>query len=120
LLICFFCVGHWKLNHNLKNLILAQLSTLLQFWTFGQVMNTSSLYRDFGFEHSSTMIGLMLFQFLYSPINHMFSFLMNVLSRQFEFEADAFAKQLGYAQQLKQGLITLHKENKVTKQAKGN
>jgi STE24 endopeptidase len=39
------------------------------------------------------------------------SFLMTVLSRRFEFQADAFAKGLGFAEKLKSSLIKLNRDN---------
>lgn len=38
-------------------------------------------------------------------------FLMTVLSRKFEFQADDFAKSLGFATSLRSSLIKLHKDN---------
>lgn len=38
-------------------------------------------------------------------------FLMTVLSRKFEFQADEFAKSLGFATSLRSSLIKLHKDN---------
>lgn len=49
-----------------------------------------------------------------SPVSHVLTFLMNLISRHFEFQADAFAVKLGYNDDLKSGLICLHKENKGT------
>jgi STE24 endopeptidase len=40
-----------------------------------------------------------------------FTFLMTSLTRRFEFEADAFGKQLGRAEELKRALIKLNKTN---------
>jgi len=36
---------------------------------------------------------------------------MTVLSRKFEFQADAFAKSLGFSGHLRSSLIKLHKDN---------
>ena len=47
----------------------------------------------------------------HSPTEHVISFLMHIISRKFEFEADAFARNLGYTEQLKSGLIKLQKKN---------
>ena len=41
----------------------------------------------------------------------LFSFLMTVLSRSFEFQADAFAKKLGFAAHLRLALVKLHQDN---------
>lgn len=38
-------------------------------------------------------------------------YLMNVLSRLFEYQADAFAADLGYSEHLKSALIKLNKDN---------
>jgi len=57
------------------------------------------------------LIVWLIFQLIWSPIDHILNFLMHVLSRKFEFEADAFAKKLGYAAQLRSGLIKLQLEN---------
>lgn len=38
-------------------------------------------------------------------------FLMTVLSRRFEFQADEFGRKLGYGAKLQTALIKLHKEN---------
>ncbi|EDO47143.1 predicted protein [Nematostella vectensis] len=38
-------------------------------------------------------------------------FLMTILTRRFEFQADAFAKQLGFAPHLRSALIKLHQDN---------
>ena len=38
-------------------------------------------------------------------------FLMTMLSRRFEFQADEFGKKLGYGVKLQSALIKLHKEN---------
>jgi STE24 endopeptidase len=43
--------------------------------------------------------------------------LMNILSRRFEFQADAFAKQLGYQAELARSLIKLQIQNLSTMDA---
>jgi STE24 endopeptidase len=44
-------------------------------------------------------------------------YLMNVVTRKFEFQADAFAKQLGYASELSRSLLKLHIQNLSTMDA---
>ncbi|KAH0502007.1 CAAX prenyl protease 1-like protein [Microtus ochrogaster] len=58
-------LGHWKLGHTIKNIIISQV----------------------------------------------LSFCLTVLSRRFEFQADAFAKKLGMAKDLYSALIKLNKDN---------
>ncbi|CAH1799363.1 unnamed protein product [Owenia fusiformis] len=105
-------LGHWKLNHNLKNLLIGQVNTFLCFAIFGLLMKEQKLYSAFGFDSSPTMIGLIIiFQFIFSPYNEVLSFCMTWLSRRFEFQADAFAKGLKRAEALRSSLIKLNKDN---------
>ncbi|XP_074658411.1 CAAX prenyl protease 1 homolog [Tubulanus polymorphus] len=106
-------LGHWKLNHNLKNLIIGQINTFLCFAVFGFLLNKQILYTAFGFSNNQPiLIGLLIiFQFIFSPYNELLSFCMTVLSRRFEFQADAFAKTLRHAAELRSALIKLNKDN---------
>jgi STE24 endopeptidase len=104
-------LGHWKLNHTLKTMFIVQVHMFILLYMFGKVIHTRDIYSSFGFTTMPTMIGLTLFQLLYSPVEHVLGFLMNLLSRKFEFQADAFAKDLGYKDLLRQGLIKLQTEN---------
>ncbi|KAL3502863.1 hypothetical protein ACH5RR_019382 [Cinchona calisaya] len=45
------------------------------------------------------------------PIRRLVSFGFNLVSRSFEFQADAFAKKLGYSSPLRAGLVKLQEEN---------
>lgn len=47
----------------------------------------------------------------FSLLIQVLSFLMTILSRRFEFQADAFAKSLGRSKFLHQALIKLNKDN---------
>ncbi|CAB4016059.1 CAAX prenyl protease 1 homolog [Paramuricea clavata] len=106
-------MGHWKLNHTVKNLIISQFNTLFCFMVFGFLVHWKVLFASFGFASSQpTLIGLLIvFQFIFSPYNELLGFLMTVLSRRFEFQADRFGKDLGYAYPLESALIKLHKDN---------
>lgn len=48
---------------------------------------------------------------MWTPVDHVLDVLMNMLSRKNEFQADAYATQLGYAKGLKSGLVKLQLEN---------
>ncbi|KAF4386669.1 hypothetical protein F8388_006624 [Cannabis sativa] len=45
------------------------------------------------------------------PLQHLVSFALNLVSRSFEFQADAFAKKLGYTSSLRAALVKLQEEN---------
>ncbi|XP_051145143.1 CAAX prenyl protease 1 homolog isoform X1 [Andrographis paniculata] len=104
-------LGHWKLNHTMYSFIAVQILTLLQFGGFTLVRNSKDLFESFGFDTQPVLIGLIIFQHTVIPFQHLVSFLLNLVSRAFEFQADAFAWKLGYAEPLRAGLIKLQEEN---------
>ncbi|WCJ22725.1 hypothetical protein M5689_004799 [Euphorbia peplus] len=104
-------LGHWKLNHTTYSFIAVQILTFLQFGGYALVRNSTDLFRSFGFDTQPVLIGLIIFQHTVIPIQHLVSFGLNLVSRSFEFQADAFAKKLGYAAALRAGLVKLQEEN---------
>lgn len=106
-------LGHWKLNHNVKNLVMSQINTFLYFLIFAVLMNRQVFYTAFGFDNERpVLIGLIIIlQFLFAPYNEIISFVMTCISRRFEFQADEFAKSLNKAEYLKSSLIKLHIDN---------
>lgn len=105
-------LGHWKLSHNLKNMVIGQVNTFLCFMVFALLMNREELFLAFGFNTQPIMIGLLIiFQFVFLPYNELLSFCMTWLSRRFEFQADAFAKSLKRASDLRSALIKLNSDN---------
>ncbi|XP_065057728.1 CAAX prenyl protease 1 homolog [Rhopilema esculentum] len=106
-------LGHWKLNHTLKHLIIGQVNLFLDFFLFGLLMDMDILYTSFGFPDSKpVLIGLLIiFQFIFSPYHELLGFCLTLLSRRFEFQADAFAKSLGYSKELQSSLIKLNEDN---------
>ncbi|KAH0465831.1 hypothetical protein IEQ34_005934 [Dendrobium chrysotoxum] len=104
-------LGHWKLNHTVFSFIAVQIITFLQFGGYTLVRNSKDLFQSFGFDTQPVLIGLLIFQHTVIPIQHIVSFGLNLVSRAFEFQADAFAKKLGYGKLLRAGLIKLQEEN---------
>lgn len=106
-------LGHWKLNHTLKHLVIGQVNIFVDFFLFGLLVHQQILYTSFGFTDSQPiLIGLLIiFQFIFSPYHELLGFCLTVLSRRFEFQADAFAKALGYAPQLQSSLMKLNEDN---------
>ena len=58
------------------------------------------------------MAALVLFQLLIGPLDEFLGLMQNMVSRAFEFQADAFGVSTGKATQLKEALCILDKENK--------
>jgi len=88
----------------------------LTFALFGKFTDDAKLYSDFGFhlaaDEHPVVIGLSLFMMVFEPIDSVFSFLLNSLTRRFEYQADAFSASLG--QDLSVALVKISKENSST------
>merc|ERR1712029_1276563 len=106
-------LGHWKLNHVAKNIVIGQVQIFLMFALFAYLSKSKSLYLAFGFEDSQpVLIGLMIvLQYITAPYSAVIGFLMSVLSRRFEFQADEFAAKMGKAKDLKTSLVKLNNDN---------
>lgn len=111
-------LGHWKLWHTAQGFIIQQVYTFVLFYVFGLCMNDSDLFASFGFASSGgqdakpVIIGFMLFsQTVWAPVEHVLSFLITLNTRKNEFQADAFAVDLGHEQGLRSGLTKLAIEN---------
>lgn len=88
------------------------------FALFSVFINNGSLYRAFGFYDSQPiLIGFLLFNDILQPLDTVVKLFMNILSRKFEYEADAFAVRLGYSGDLAKSLIKLQVQNLSTMDA---
>lgn len=106
-------LGHWKMSHNLYNFLTLQTILLFQFVLFSFVRNSEELYESFGFvDFKPVFVSLVLFSFISSPLNEVVDLGHNMISRSFEFQADAFAVRLGFGSELRSALICLEHSNK--------
>ncbi|KAH8693630.1 CaaX prenyl protease Ste24 [Talaromyces proteolyticus] len=111
-------LGHWKLGHTTKLFAIAQAHMFYIFALFTAFVNNKSLFESFGFYHEKPiMIGFLLFSDALAPMDAVVKLLMNILSRKFEFEADAFASNLGYSKLLARSLLKLQIQNLSTMDA---
>lgn len=106
-------LGHWKLNHVLKNIVISEVHIFLMFALFGYLYKLQVLYAAFGFENERpNLIGMMIIlQFITAPYNSLLDFAMTCLSRRFEFQADQFAMDMGKSKELRTALIKLNNDN---------
>jgi STE24 endopeptidase len=100
-------VGHYKHKHTLINFLISIPYTLLLFFAFGFILQSDAFAQALGGTVASFHLNALAFSILYSPISLMLDTAMNVLSRKFEYQADAFAAKYGYAPQLESGLKKL-------------
>ncbi|KAF2280923.1 CaaX prenyl protease [Westerdykella ornata] len=105
-------LGHWKRNHTSRLLFIGQAHLFYVFALFSVFIHNRSLYADFGFlNERPVLIGFLLFNDILSPTDAIVKLLLNIWTRSMEFEADAFALQLGYAAELGSSLIKLQIQN---------
>ncbi|RMZ89238.1 hypothetical protein DV736_g3539, partial [Chaetothyriales sp. CBS 134916] len=111
-------LGHWSLSHTTKLFAIAQFHMFYIFALFSIFIDNASLYNAFGFHNQHPIIiGFILFSDALAPMDTVVKLLMNILSRKFEFEADRFALDLGYRQELAKSLIKLQVQNLSTMDA---
>ncbi|KAK0044572.1 CAAX prenyl protease 1 [Biomphalaria pfeifferi] len=105
-------LGHWFHNHVFKQLVLTQVNLLLCLMVFAVLIKETVLYSAFGFHTQPTLIGLIIiFQFIFAPYNEILSFIVTYITRQFEFQADAFARGKNRSVSLRSALIKLNEDN---------
>jgi STE24 endopeptidase len=86
-------VGHYKRKHILFNLASSILLTGFTLFILSIFINDSIFSAALGVETPSFHTGLIAFGILYSPISEITGLFMNYISRQFEYQADNFAKE---------------------------
>jgi STE24 endopeptidase len=107
-------LGHWKLGHITKNIVIMQVQMGLIFLVFSMLFKYQPLYAALGFTDGSQpiLIGMfVIMTYILAPYHAILSFLMAILSRRFEYQADEFAKSLGFHKELGKALVKLHIDN---------
>jgi STE24 endopeptidase len=84
-------IGHYKKKHILQSTVIGILHTGLLFFLLSVFLNSPGLYQAFYIEQPSVYTGLLIFGLLYTPIELILSFVMQMLSRKNEYGADRFA-----------------------------
>lgn len=86
-------VGHYKGKHIITNLIISIVLTGFTLWLFSLFVSQPLVSEALGVSTPSFHIGLVAFGILYTPISAITGFLMGLLSRKHEYEADNYAKE---------------------------
>ena len=100
-------IGHYKKGHILKGLAISTAQAGVVFFLLSLFLNSQGLFDAFYVENKSVYAGLVFFGMLFSPIDLALSFFARALSRKNEFEADAYARSTGLADELASGLKRL-------------
>ena len=107
-------LGHFRKKHIVQRIALMFAGSLAFLWLLGQLIDTTWFYSGLGVPAQSTALALILF-FLVVPV---FLFplapLSSRLSRQHEFEADAYAAEHAAAGDLVRALVKLYDDNAST------
>lgn len=104
-------IGHYKKKHTLRQLFMSMASNLLMFYILGLAISSPELSVAMGGTVPAFHLGLIAMGILYSPISTVIGILSNVLSRKYEYQADAFAKSNGLADSLISALKKLSSES---------
>jgi STE24 endopeptidase len=105
-------MGHSKLGHVRRMLMISQASLLFFLWFLAYLKDLPILYPGFGFPSISNYAALLIFSMLFTETIYPFQFLITFLSRRQEFAADQFAVRVtGMRDPLIQALINLQTEN---------
>ena len=111
-------IGHYKKRHVMKLLGVSIAGVFVAFAAIAWLARQQWFYHAFGFEYqggfaaASIVPAMLLFTLLAGTISFWLSPFIHILSRRFEYEADAFARAaMGEAQSLIQALRKLSEKN---------
>ena len=100
-------IGHNKHKHTLKNMLVSMPTSLLLFYLLGVFLGSDALSEALGGTSAQFHLNVLAFGILYSPISLVLDLGTNVLSRKFEYQADAYTAKNGLGNELISGLKKL-------------
>uniref|UniRef100_UPI004047175B M48 family metallopeptidase n=1 Tax=Roseivirga sp. TaxID=1964215 RepID=UPI004047175B len=104
-------VGHFKKKHIVFSMIISFGQMAVMLYLLSLLIFNEELSIALGAQTLSVPINLIAFGLLYTPISKVTGILMNMLSRQNEYEADAYASKTYQASHLKSALKKLSVDN---------
>lgn len=104
-------LGHWKMGHILQMNLQTMVVLAINFALFSAFLEDSSLAQAFGFAKPSPAINFIIFSYLTWPIDTISSISSNLVVRRNEYQADKFAKDQGYKDEIASGLIRIYSDN---------
>ena len=107
-------IGHWFYGHNLKSLIINEIILFIYCGLFSTLLTNEHFFACFGFiDNQPVIVGIIIiFGFIFAPLDLILSFGMNLLIRNFEYSADLFTTKMNMNQFLISSLIKLTRDNK--------
>ena len=107
-------LGHYKLHHVLKRVVLVFAVSLALLWGLGRVSGERWFYEGLGVSTPGTAAALLLFVLVVPVFTFFLQPLSSLYSRRHEFEADAYAAAHASAAELGSALVKLYKDNAST------
>ncbi|HPQ40521.1 MAG TPA: M48 family metallopeptidase [bacterium] len=105
-------IGHFKLGHVRKKLLIMLAGVFLFFGFLALVKEYPLFYHSLGFANPSDYAALVIISIILQELTFPFRYVFNRLSRRHEYAADAFAVRLtGNLDGLLRALETLHETN---------
>lgn len=107
-------IGHYQCKHLQKRLALMAGISLILLWALFQLLNAPWFYQALGVSIATPATALALFSLAMPLCLLPLTPLSNALSRQHEYEADAYAARQSNAEALISALVTMYRENAAT------
>lgn len=107
-------LGHFKLKHIRKRMILTLAMSLAGLAILGWLSNQAWFYSSLGIDQASNAAALLLFVLVAPVFTFVLTPLGSWLSRRHEFEADAYAVAQSDAALLAKALVKLYRDNATT------
>ena len=107
-------LGHYKLHHILKSLLLSWAMSFVMLATLGWLAEQPWFYEGLGVTSRTLPVALMLFMLVLPEFTFFAQPLLSVFSRKNEFEADRYAVGHASTSELVGALVKLYNDNSAT------
>jgi len=107
-------LGHYRLHHIVKNLVLSAVLSFAGLWLLGQLIEQPWFFAGLGVATPGTAAALALFLLVIPEFLFFLDPVASRLSRKHEFEADAYAIAHADRAELEQALVKLYRDNAAT------
>jgi len=107
-------LGHYRLHHIVKNLVLSAALSFAGLWLLGQLIDKPWFYEGLGVATPGTAAALALFLLVIPELLFFLDPVASRFSRKHEFEADAYAIAHADRAELEQALVKLYRDNAAT------
>ena len=106
-------LGHYKLHHIVKMLVLSSALSLAGLFVLGLLIEEPWFYSGLGIRTPGTAVALALFMLVVPEFTFFLHPLTSLYSRRREFEADAYATRHAEAGELVRALVKLDRKSVV-------